>query len=232
MKKLFILVLCLLVSSCGTSLRQMPTSTQLLTSYEIDQVQEATIGEPIVEMENASVRDAYEVIFDYDTPGRGILAIGKQHLPAGTRYTAAAVSPGDPQTVFVRPEGAPSQVLISIFRDGRVNKGWVLADGTIPVQGSWPEESLFRLSDVPSREQGSFKAQIIYSGLSGNTVRAMYREFADDYARPAFSQELLYDLDESSLISYRSLRIEIIEATNASIRYKVLDDGGLDWLPR
>ena len=60
----------------------------------------------------------------------------------------------------------------------------------------------------------------------------MYREYAENLARPAFSQELQYNLDESKIISYKSIKIEIINATNSVIEYKVIDDGGLTWFPK
>ena len=41
-------------------------------------------------------------------------------------------------------------------------------------------------------------------------------------ARSAFSQEVQYDLEESNVIGFKSVRIEVIEATNSRIQYKVL----------
>mgnify|MGYP001043013533 CR=1 FL=1 len=50
----------------------------------------------------------------------------------------------------------------------------------------------------------------------------MYREYINDMARPAFNQELQYDLNESNIIGFKGLRIEVILATNTKIEYKVL----------
>lgn len=41
-------------------------------------------------------------------------------------------------------------------------------------------------------------------------------------ARPAFNQELQYDLNESNTVGFKGLRMEIVNATNTSIEYKVL----------
>ena len=41
-------------------------------------------------------------------------------------------------------------------------------------------------------------------------------------ARSAFTQEVQYDLKESKIIGFKNVRIEVIEATNSSITYKVL----------
>lgn len=68
----------------------------------------------------------------------------------------------------------------------------------------------------------SFKRELVYSGVSQNTISILYREFKDDMARPAFTQELKYDLTQSRSIGYKGARFEIERATNISITYKVL----------
>ena len=74
-------------------------------------------------------------------------------------------------------------------------------------------------------------AEVVYSGRDGDTARMLYREYAGGVARPAFTQELSYDLSESSVVRFRSVEIEVKDATGSAVTYTVLDDGGLDWLP-
>jgi hypothetical protein len=67
--------------------------------------------------------------------------------------------------------------------------------------------------------------QIIYTGLSGENVTFVYREFTpDDLARPAFFQNLTYNLAESKVIQFRKLQMQVSEATNEGIKLKVLSD--------
>lgn len=80
-------------------------------------------------------------------------------------------------------------------------------------------------------KEGSFKAELIYSGITKNTIHITYREFINNLARPAFYQELRYDLSESDLITFRSLKIKVLEANNARIKFQVMDDEGLPWMP-
>jgi hypothetical protein len=40
-------------------------------------------------------------------------------------------------------------------------------------------------------------------------------------ARPAFYQDLNYDLSESKIIGFRDIRIEVIEGTNTDIKFMV-----------
>ena len=70
----------------------------------------------------------------------------------------------------------------------------------------------------------SFQEDLIYTGRSANTIHVSYREYRKELARPAFFQELRYDLDKSDTIVFRNYRIKVIEATNEIIKYKVLTD--------
>jgi hypothetical protein len=67
-----------------------------------------------------------------------------------------------------------------------------------------------------------FRRELIYSGTSKGTVSIQYREFVNDMARPAFSQELHYDLADGNEIGFRGARFQVIKATNVGIRFKLL----------
>lgn len=69
-----------------------------------------------------------------------------------------------------------------------------------------------------------YKKEIIYNGKVGDAIKFTYREFTDNIARPAFTQDLQYDLSESNIIGFKGLRIQIEKATNTNITYIVLKD--------
>lgn len=68
----------------------------------------------------------------------------------------------------------------------------------------------------------SFQQTLIYSGKVGNKINIGYREFSSNLARPAFNNDVEYDLNESKQIGYKGALIEVIDATNQGIKYKVL----------
>jgi len=68
----------------------------------------------------------------------------------------------------------------------------------------------------------SFQQTLIYSGRVGNKINIGYREFSNNHARPAFNNDVEYDLNESSTIGYKGAEIEVIEATNKYIKYRVI----------
>ncbi|MFC1708823.1 hypothetical protein ACFL2J_02010 [Candidatus Omnitrophota bacterium] len=135
-------------------------------------------------------------------------------------------------TYFSSKEG----VIISRWGAKLMNEGGLRLskiDGHIEIlapQWSWlyskvPHvEPIFEVKNIQVAEKSrpSFKQELIYNGKVGSSVKFLYRELSDDMLRPAFSQEIQYDLNESKTIGFKGVRVEIIEATNTNLRYKVL----------
>ena len=67
-----------------------------------------------------------------------------------------------------------------------------------------------------------FKQTLIYNGKYKDKIKIGYREFYNNKARPAFSNEVEYDIGQSKIIGYKNAKLEIIEATNQFIKYKVI----------
>jgi hypothetical protein len=76
----------------------------------------------------------------------------------------------------------------------------------------------------PIATSDSFQQTLIYSGKLENKINIGYREFSNDFARPAFNNDVEYDLSESKIIGYKGARIEVVEATNEYIKYKVIQN--------
>ncbi|OTP81007.1 hypothetical protein B6D08_11100 [Gilliamella apicola] len=62
---------------------------------------------------------------------------------------------------------------------------------------------------------------LIYNGKVGNNINIGYKEFNNDSARIAFSNNVEYDLSDSKVIRYKGAELEIIKVTNQFIEYKV-----------
>lgn len=124
------------------------------------------------------------------------------------------------------------------------NAGSVIADPSAdPVQvirldkktGKFCAVSIYNLQDCTSKARykkvkyslatsDAFQQTLIYSGKVGDKINVGYREFSNNMARPAFNNDVEYDLSESQTIGYKGARIEVITATNESITYRVLSN--------
>lgn len=123
----------------------------------------------------------------------------------GTRSGSVSVSPlGDPyQYIMIKNDGQFCGV--SIFD-----------------LYSCTRKANFVEKDVGDIGLENFQRTLIYSGRVGDTVRITYRESSNGVARPAFANDVEYDLSESRIIGYQGAELEIIDATNRSIRYVLL----------
>jgi hypothetical protein len=76
---------------------------------------------------------------------------------------------------------------------------------------------LFSPIEVPL--QDSYKAQLIYNGKTDSTLNLTYQEFAGNMKEPAISEGLRYEITSVNMINVKNVMIEVLEATNSSIKY-------------
>ena len=70
--------------------------------------------------------------------------------------------------------------------------------------------------------ENSFQQTIEYAGRSDQILKFNYAEFTGGFARQAFSREFQVDLSNGNIAAYKGAIIEIIDATNVQIKYKVI----------
>jgi len=74
----------------------------------------------------------------------------------------------------------------------------------------------------PILAQDSFQQTLIYNGRVGSKINIGYREFSNNSARPAFNNNVEYDLGESTRIGYKGAELEVLEATNQHIKFRMV----------
>ena len=72
-----------------------------------------------------------------------------------------------------------------------------------------------------AEQQSAFQQTLIYNGKVGNKINIGYREFQGGMARAAFSNEVEYDLSESKTIRYKGAVLDVMDANNQSITFKL-----------
>jgi hypothetical protein len=214
-------LLLILVSACAPGFQPLSPRPVVLKNYEIGEIRSATVGDPIFRVQQAREVPTFIVLRDQRVPGLAkpvqqgmqFVAIGRDS--AGNFRLSNSAYDVDGWFI-VTPEGA----IVGFNPSNAIRPSRLTLD-----------QPLFRRETEIGNQPGAFTAELIYSGLANNIVRAVYREYVDDLARPAFSQELQYDLSADRIIAYKSIRVRVLEATNSAIRYEVLEDSDLPWLP-
>ncbi|MGE4268060.1 MAG: hypothetical protein AB7F25_11550 [Deferribacterales bacterium] len=70
----------------------------------------------------------------------------------------------------------------------------------------------------------NFNQEIIYNGRNATFLKFLYRESTSQVLRVPFSQDIQYDLNDGKIIGFKGARIEVIEASNTKIKYRVLSN--------
>jgi hypothetical protein len=194
---------------CGCA-GQMPTtsSEQHITRPEIGSIQTKEVGEALFEMITARTYDG--IVF-----------------PPGTRVEDAVsftVEPTGPFVLTSRPGASdenycgPAIAVHNVWGDLNLPIPEYCLSGSRLRQRGTP----FTRQAVTKVEADNFQRQLLYEGKVGNELRLSYREFRGDLARPAFSQELTFDLGSGSIVGVKGARLEVLEVNNLGIRYRVL----------
>jgi len=103
-------------------------------------------------------------------------------------------------------------------QDGSFDRVLILGGGRPPTHLKVAYEKEWLPGD-----QG-FRRELLYQGAAGGILRVSYREYVNDLARPAFTQDATYDLASAgpTHVTFKGAAIEVLEAGNSGLRYKVL----------
>lgn len=227
------LALSVILAGCSSGLVAVSPTPTVARGYEIGAVHRASVGEPLFEVETADQVPMFEAVRSIAS-SRNIFGGGWPQIRRGEVFKAVLRNGDDGSYVIepVHPSSRwPQGLGVVVAADGLV-LGWSGARGGVERDPKrFGGEPVFEPVEGVLEQEGAFRAQIVYSGLDGRTLHAVYREYAGDFIRPAFSQNLQYDLNESNTLSFRTVRIEVIRATNTEIEYRIVSDGDLPWLP-
>ena len=73
----------------------------------------------------------------------------------------------------------------------------------------------------PSLSVHHLQRSVVYGGKEGTQIKLAYRETLKNITRPAGDVYIEFDLADSNVVEIKGARIEILEATQQSIRYRI-----------
>lgn len=221
MKLLLIVLTAALSTAPALAADQIPQTAPAIRSFpEIGVETEVEIGQPMAIRERIVTTTSLKLVSDVRSEsvnGTRVL------LTAGTYRLGRTTAKGR----YFYGDGARIRALGITDKPPYGGGIFIPLDQTEPPATFW--EALLGATiskavdmQIQPGDQSGFRRELIYGGVAQGVVSVSYREFSDDFARPAFSQELRYDLKEGQEIGYRGARIEILRAGNTTIRFKLL----------
>lgn len=214
MRKMLLAFLLLLPMAGCTSVSYNGSRTLVdKVSYpEIGKVVTAQVGEHMVEKGSLVKEKVLRVNrtidgWAYDIPAKSYQQIGHDAQDGFYEATGVTRNPfADPFKALAVPKKSGSEIcVVTVFGIKSCYEG--------------DYEIISRISTSVD----SFQQTLIYNGRVGDKINIGYREFSNNVARPAFSNEVEYDLSASDRIGYKGASIEVIEAGNSSITYRLLE---------
>ncbi len=216
MNKLLLLIIPILLCSCGV--QKTAVTTNISTNYtpELNSISNSEIGITLVSKETGRNYKAIKITKDLETK------VG---------YLNKTIKNGE---IFINDFQTKKYDLFRNSSDltygiamSKDEKKPIIYTNDINGFGLRFKQAIKNLEYkeifVPVKQEEYFKQEFIYNGRVGNALKFIYREYVFDQVRPAFTQDLQYDLSESKIVGFRGLRIEILNATNTKIEYVVLN---------
>ena len=215
-----------LLSGCATSRNMISPMMKIVDLPPKNQIATAELGDTLVQKGKLFTYQALELSNDVSA-GDGFIMY-KLTVPAGLLIQRQEDDDwkyyysGQFKKYSVLEGALPSVGGLKIskknFRDI-----FIFMEG-VPMNTLRPNpQPVYIFKDEKAVDQPSFEQQLIYNGKIGNQVKFLYRELTNDMMRGPFSQEIQYDLNESKIVGFKGCRIEILEATNTQLKYRVLE---------
>ena len=228
-------LLVLLLTGCMSSpiVLEKQTETTIVDFPQLDEAVEKRLGETLVAKGERTVEPAIEIIEETQ--------FNKKEGEASIWTCAVTI---DRQTVYRRgtyphKEGDKSECYGPVthritLADGKTNWNCPGQIGTsdICIKENGDIFLAFMSTSVPLKQdhsnirkttkavvgQTNLVQELVYNGRVGNSLKLVYREFSDDFIRPAYTQEVQYDLTESNVIGFRNLRIEVLSIVDPLVK--------------
>lgn len=220
---LLAIVLLSLLSGCVTPIQNYQPQATNISEPALGVVNVAQVGEEMLKQGKFTQRDAIRL---------------SEEVKFGSLITSYTLAPG----IYVKTgEDTSSEFYFpAVGRDGGAVTKAALVDPwkSIVYDKDGKRIGVVTVFNVATRQDArgvtrtkwmaltddSFQQTLLYSGRVGQKIKIGYREFSNNQARPAFNNDVEYDLSESTTIGYKGARIEVIEATNQHIKYKVIQN--------
>ena len=121
-----------------------------------------------------------------------------------------------------RRDGGSGLCLLDDDGDGLFDR-WTQAD-TFFAAKTLKVAAAYKVASVPlAGARGSFRSTLTFLGAADGSLRLSYREFSDDLARPAFTEDYVVPLGRTypQIIAIKDVRFSVKAIEGSVIRYAV-----------
>lgn len=212
-------------------------------NYILGKQLEAYVGETIVRVKDYYLEESETLVAtaNANATASGLmisvnLENGRQYPVVGTwnlggieySIVQASFASGPNQAgLLIREDGSIADRLLIMIGTNPNNYKALVANSAISVVPARTRLIRGKTSKVDSRRGGYINFELLFSGITGQSMNVLYREYSpDDVARTAFFQNLTYDRNAST-IRFKGLRIQLHSVNNERLKFTVIEDSAL-----
>jgi hypothetical protein len=81
---------------------------------------------------------------------------------------------------------------------------------------------LLQFEEKASSGPNNYLEELVFNGLEGDKAVFVYKEYDGHATKPIYFQEFSSSLTEGSMLEFKNLKLEILEATDTKISYKLV----------
>ena len=209
----------IIAGGCATPVANYSPKSQAISEPPLDSINTISVGDIMLRQGEYTEHEALMVS---QTISAGVYSIQPgSYLKTGEKDGIEYYYPGGPKPGKVeKPAFADQWSSVILKKSDQIRICVLTVFGTAITTCN--NSRSFKKTTVSDNQTDSFQQTLIYSGKVGNKINIAYREFSNNIARPAFNNNVEYDLSESKTIAYKGSQLEILEATNQSIKFKVI----------
>lgn len=216
------LLLAFLVAGCATPVSNYSPTSQAISEPPLNSVNTISVGDIMLRQGEYT---EHEAIFVPQAISASLYTIQPGHyLKTGENGETEFFYPGGLEPGRIDKPALADNWSSVIVKNGNTPQICVLTSYNTAITTCNSGSNLFQRRKVASLQRDSFQQTLIYSGKIDNKVNIGYREFSNNLARPAFNNDVEYDLAESKIIGYKGAQLEILEATNQHIKFRLIQN--------
>lgn len=216
----FVSGLLALLTGCATSVTNYSPKTVEISEPPLGAISTAYIGDSMVRQGKYV---EHESIFVPSDISAGVYTITRgTYLKRGERDGVEYFRPGGEGAGDVQKPALADPWDSVIVKNRNQPEICVLTAYGTSVTTCSSGGGLFERRMVPAIASDGFQQTLIYSGKVGTKINVGYREFSNHIARPAFNNDVEYDLSDSNVIGYKGAQLEVLDANNQMIKYRVI----------
>ena len=223
LKMLLAAAIIALVSGCTSLPVARPAEVSEISKPAVGEVTTASVGSPILEQGKFTTLATLSLDREFEVSKLLIkvkMARGETLLAAHIDGEAVACSTAK---TYYDPIVGPWA--ISCLHDRNSDGAYELVSfQPSAVRGYIDLPYTVTATSAPTTVQNSksYRFELLYEGHDGSGLKLRYREYFDDMARPAFTQEATYPVGPMPMtVKFKKAEIDVLELLPSEIRYVV-----------